>query len=89
MISSATIPQVLGCTGKVEDVDEEGDIYVNFGESSWYFNPDCLVKTDGTSSGNGDGSMVDNQSKDDDIQQEPACKIIVFVYRISVCLSVF
>lgn len=39
--------KVIGKKGIVEEVDEDGDVQVLFGDYTWTFNPECLSPADG------------------------------------------
>jgi len=34
--------QVIGKRGVVDEIDEDGDVVITFGEISWTLNPECL-----------------------------------------------
>ena len=38
---------MVGKKGKVEEIDEDGDIQVSFGEYTWTFNLECLMEATG------------------------------------------
>ena len=40
---------MVGKRGKVEGIDEDGDIQVSFGEYTWTFNEECLIEDKGES----------------------------------------
>ncbi|XP_053378625.1 E3 ubiquitin-protein ligase MIB2-like [Mercenaria mercenaria] len=39
--------KVIGRKGTVEEIDEDGDVQVSFGDYTWTFNPECLSTADG------------------------------------------
>lgn len=39
--------KVIGKKGQVEEIDEDGDVKVSFGEYTWVMNPECLSPYDG------------------------------------------
>lgn len=39
--------QVIGKKGTIEEIDEDGDVKVLFGEYTWIMNPECLSPCDG------------------------------------------
>ncbi|XP_053379617.1 E3 ubiquitin-protein ligase MIB2-like isoform X2 [Mercenaria mercenaria] len=55
--------KVIGRKGTVEEIDEDGDVQVSFGDYTWTFNPECL--------GPGDGKADHIGYKDDDPGLKP------------------